>query len=228
MGGYCIYPSYSVLGHSQTACLRHRITRAPKGSAAFDVISEQQYHGIVLDRMVKSKNNISSGLLHYEDSGTPAKLTFGPKDLSVRALPPNCSPPGHSEGCTQRALKALFPESFRLCISEVQPGICFCLPCLLHSSVQSAHRTTEPVAVDFERCEIKKGRERTFTMLATGNVQDQNVNPKAQDHVTFRTCINPRAVKAAEKVGGAAAQYAGLHRHLSPQRPLPCKATCHL
>ncbi len=42
------------------------------------------------------------------------------------------------------------------------------------------------------------------------HMQDQNVNPKVQDHVTFRTCINPRAVKAAEKVGGAAAQYAGL------------------
>ena len=41
------------------------------------------------------------------------------------------------------------------------------------------------------------------------DMQDQNVNPKVQDHVTFRTCINPRAVKAAEKVGGAAAQYAG-------------------
>lgn len=178
--------------------------------------------------MVKSKNNISSGLLHYEDSGAPAKLTFGPKDLSVRALPPNCFPPGRSEGCAQVALKALFPEEPCLSIPKVQAGIRFCLPSLLHSSVRSAHRTTEPVAVDFERCEIKKGKERTFTMLATGNVQDQSMNPKAQDHVTFRTCINPRAVKAAEKVGGAAAQYAGLHGHLSPQRPLPCRATCHL
>jgi len=47
-------------------------------------------------------------------------------------------------------------------------------------------------------------------------MQDQNVNPKAQDHVTFRTCINPRAVKAAERVGGAAAQYAGLSLHCYP------------
>ena len=73
------------------------------------------------------------------------------------------------------------------------------------------------------------GRERAFTMLATGDVQDQNVNPKVQDHVSFRTCINPRAVKAAEKVGGAAAQYAGLPRNLSPAKaPLPCKMACHL
>ena len=35
------------------------------------------------------------------------------------------------------------------------------------------------------------------------------MNPKAQDHVTFRTCLNPKAIKAAEKVGGMAAQYAG-------------------
>ena len=40
-------------------------------------------------------------------------------------------------------------------------------------------------------------------------VQDGKVNPKAQDHVTFRTCLNPTAIKAAEKVGGVAAQYAG-------------------
>ena len=39
--------------------------------------------------------------------------------------------------------------------------------------------------------------------------QDAKVNPKAQDHVTFRTCLNPKAIKAAEKVGGVAAQYAG-------------------
>lgn len=60
-----------------------RITRAPKGSAAFDVTSEQEYHGVVLDRMVKSKHTVSSGLLHYEDNSTPAKLTFGPRDLLV-------------------------------------------------------------------------------------------------------------------------------------------------
>ena len=50
----------------------------------------------------------------------------------------------------------------------------------------------------------------TFSTRVTACMQDQNVNPKSQDHITFRTCINPRAVKAAEKVGGAAAQYAGL------------------
>ena len=79
----------------------YRITRAPKGSAAFDVISEQQYHGVVLDRMVKSKNNISSGLLHYEDNGAPAKLIFGPKDLLVSAFSLSeaiWARPGLSEG----------------------------------------------------------------------------------------------------------------------------------
>ena len=49
-------------------------------------------------------------------------------------------------------------------------------------------------------------------------VQDGKVNPKAQDHVTFRTCLNPKAIKAAEKVGGVAAQYAGQ----------PMKPTRHL
>ena len=39
--------------------------------------------------------------------------------------------------------------------------------------------------------------------------QDGKVNPKPQDHVTFRTCLNPKAIKAAEKAGGVAAQYAG-------------------
>lgn len=34
--------------------------------------------------MQNSKGNVSSGLLHYKDDGTPAKLTFGPKDLLVR------------------------------------------------------------------------------------------------------------------------------------------------
>lgn len=35
------------------------------------------------------------------------------------------------------------------------------------------------------------------------------MNPKPQDHVTFRIAVNPKAAKAAEKVGGAAAQHAG-------------------
>ena len=55
----------------------------------FDVISEQQYHGVILDRMLNHKGNISSGLLHYEEEGAPAKLTFGPKDLLVSA-PTEC------------------------------------------------------------------------------------------------------------------------------------------
>ena len=61
-----------------------------------------------------------------------------------------------------------------------------------------------------------------WAMRLPCHVQDQNVNPKAQDHVTFRTCINPRAVKAAERVGGAAAQYAGLSLHC---HPLPSPGT---
>ncbi len=89
----------------------HRITRAPKGSAAFDVVSEQQYQGVVLDRMVKSKNNISSGLLHYEDNGIPAKLIFGPKDLSVRAAfspcPDVCSQACLQENCITLLLRAI-------------------------------------------------------------------------------------------------------------------------
>ena len=42
-------------------------------------------------------------------------------------------------------------------------------------------------------------------------LQDPKVNPKPQDHVTFRIAVNPKAAKAAEKVGGAAAQHAGVH-----------------
>ena len=39
--------------------------------------------------------------------------------------------------------------------------------------------------------------------------QDPKNNPKPLDHVTFRLAVHPRAVKAAEKVGGVAAQHAG-------------------
>jgi hypothetical protein len=62
--------------------------KAPKGSAVFEVVSEQLYRGVVLDRMQAKGTNISSGLVQYEEDGTPAKLTYGPKDLLVgsRAL----------------------------------------------------------------------------------------------------------------------------------------------
>ena len=43
-------------------------------------------------------------------------------------------------------------------------------------------------------------------------MQDAKVNPKPQDHVSFRIAVNPKAAKAAEKVGGAAAQHAGTLR----------------
>ena len=70
-----------------TSCSRSfRIARAPKGAAQFEVISEELYQGVIIDRMVASKGNITSGLLHYLDDGTPAKLTFGPKDLMVSML----------------------------------------------------------------------------------------------------------------------------------------------
>ena len=82
--------------------MRCRITRAPKGSAAFDVISEQQYRGVVLDRMVRSKNNISSGLLHYEENGAPAKLTFGPKDLLARPFSRPCPT------CARQAMPTIY------------------------------------------------------------------------------------------------------------------------
>ena len=67
-----------------------RVTRAPKGSAVFEVVSEEQYSGVVLDRMLAKGSNIASGLVQYELDGVPSKLTYGPKDLQVRlhhALP---------------------------------------------------------------------------------------------------------------------------------------------
>jgi len=64
-----------------------RVTRAPKGSAVFEVVSEEQYSGVVIDRMQAKGTNISSGLLQYELDGVPAKLTYGPRDLQVRATP---------------------------------------------------------------------------------------------------------------------------------------------
>ncbi len=67
------------------SCSR-RIARVPKGAAQFEVISEELYQGVIMDRMIASKGNITSGLLHYLDNGTPAKLTFGPKDLMVSML----------------------------------------------------------------------------------------------------------------------------------------------
>jgi hypothetical protein len=59
------------------------VTRAAKGSAVFEVVSEEQYSGVVIDRMVVKGSNIASGLVHYEVDGVPAKLTYGPKDLQV-------------------------------------------------------------------------------------------------------------------------------------------------
>lgn len=60
------------------------MTRAPKGSAVFEVVSEEQYSGVVLDRMLAKGSNIASGLVQYELDGVPSKLTYGPKDLQVR------------------------------------------------------------------------------------------------------------------------------------------------
>ena len=60
-----------------------RVTRAPKGSAVFEVVSEEQYSGVVLDRMLAKGSNIASGLVQYELDGVPSKLTYGPKDLQV-------------------------------------------------------------------------------------------------------------------------------------------------
>ncbi len=62
-----------------------RVTRAPKGSAVFEVVSEQAYSGVVIDRMVAKGTNIASGLVQYEVDGVPAKLTYGPKDLQARS-----------------------------------------------------------------------------------------------------------------------------------------------
>lgn len=62
------------------------MTRAPKGSAVFEVVSEEQYSGVVLDRMLAKGSNIASGLVQYELDGVPSKLTYGPKDLQVGHL----------------------------------------------------------------------------------------------------------------------------------------------
>lgn len=49
----------------------------------FEVVSEEQYSGVVIDRMQVKGTNISSGLLQYELDGVSAKLTYGPRDLQV-------------------------------------------------------------------------------------------------------------------------------------------------
>lgn len=59
------------------------MTRAAKGSAVFEVVSKEQYSGVVIDRMVVKGSNIASGLVQYEVDGVSAKLTYGPKDLQV-------------------------------------------------------------------------------------------------------------------------------------------------
>ena len=51
----------------------HRVTKAPKGSAVFDVVGERVYAGIVLERMHAKGTNITSGLVQYTDDGGRAR-----------------------------------------------------------------------------------------------------------------------------------------------------------
>ena len=70
-----------------SGCHACRVTKAPKGSAVFDVVGERVYAGVVLERMHAKGTNITSGLVQYADeAGAPAKLTYGPRDLLVRHL----------------------------------------------------------------------------------------------------------------------------------------------
>ena len=69
---------------SETAC-RCRVTRAARGSAVFEVVSERVYSGVVLERMHAKGTNVTSGLLQALDDDAIGRLTYGPKDLAVRA-----------------------------------------------------------------------------------------------------------------------------------------------
>ena len=47
----------------EAAWWARRVTRAAKGSAVFDVVSERVYSGVVLERMHAKGTNVTSGLL---------------------------------------------------------------------------------------------------------------------------------------------------------------------
>lgn len=60
-----------------------RLTRVPKGSAVFEVVSDEQYTGVVLERAVAGKNytKVTSGVLEYEWGGSKHKIIYGVPDL---------------------------------------------------------------------------------------------------------------------------------------------------
>ena len=57
-----------------------RVAKAPKGSAVFESIPEEQFHGVVQTRLEKSYGATSSGVIAFEEEGSPSKLTFGEAD----------------------------------------------------------------------------------------------------------------------------------------------------
>lgn len=63
-----------------------RITKAPQGSAVFETVSEEQFSGRVVERMMPPRgyNAVStSGLLAYELDGNKHQIPFGFGDLQV-------------------------------------------------------------------------------------------------------------------------------------------------
>ncbi len=63
-----------------------RIVKAAQGSAVFETVSEEQFSGRVLERVVPPRgyNAVgTSGLLAYEVEGEKQQLPFGLGDLKV-------------------------------------------------------------------------------------------------------------------------------------------------
>lgn len=74
-------------GHSsmRRAVVCCRVTKAAKGAALFETVSEREYEGRVTARAQGKGITATSGLLHYSgDGGLPATITFGTRDLLVR------------------------------------------------------------------------------------------------------------------------------------------------
>ena len=66
-----------------------RVAQAAKGAAIFETVSEGAFKGRVSARVLGKGITATSGLLQYTDeTGLPATITFGSRDLQVLASIP--------------------------------------------------------------------------------------------------------------------------------------------
>lgn len=103
-------------------CLWCRVTKAAKGAAVFETVSEREYEGRVTARAQGKGVSATSGLLAYlDEGGLPATITFGQSDLQVHICA-NASYGGPSIG--ERLVPFFEPDSqMHLAACSVLSGI---------------------------------------------------------------------------------------------------------